>query len=499
MKVLPFYISTGNRDAERVNAWSALLCPRHKLPPFQIQRDHKATTYLTSLALVDCNGAETDLFADYIYSGYNAITGWTNAGYETLDLSGSTILTAIDSNSDTAFCYSDAFTLATGDSVKITYDLTRNGGQQPKFYLGQSGGTLNSTGVSMSTGGYTDYITATSNTSGQTRLLVRVTNDASFSCTFSAFSKNTLPVNEFTSYDFISHDSICSLPLPYGTYYLKASDGYFQWYSEWINIQDLHTSLITGWATSSYDTWTNPTGLVVAQAIDAGGTEICNTNTFATHAGERLTFTYNFKLLTGATPKVDIRDSAGNQISNESYLYWGLNEVELIVTKTDSAAYLRIWTIASTSWQLNTIISLLRPSSKIRIKYTNSKDIQGADSIYYAGGFTQEVYLDTVLNNPSHEIVETGEEKNGVFYPEKLVDKLIYNVVAYVSRNLFKAMRILPMHDDIEIIDEVGNRYTPSVGNVRVGMDWTTYDTGTLRIDFNEEGDVWTSNMDNIT
>jgi len=36
------------------------------------------------------------------------------------------------------------------------------------------------------------------------------------------------------------------------------------------------------------------------------------------------------------------------------------------------------------------------------------------------------------------------------------------------------------------------------VGNVRVTWDGG-FDTYTLRIDFNEEGDVWTSNMDNIT
>jgi len=117
----------------------------------------------------------------------------------------------------------------------------------------------------------------------------------------------------------------------------------------------------------------------------------------------------------------------------------------------------------------------------------------------YQYDFSQEIYLDERLNNPTHEFIETGEEKNGVFQAEKLVDRLIYNIVAYVSRNVFKALRLLPMHDSITITDEVGNEYTPSQGNVRVNQDWGTFDVGTLRIDFNEEGDVWTSNMDNVT
>ena len=68
MKILPFYTSTGQRDAERVTSWDARLCPRQNLLPFQIQRDHVADTYLETLVLVDCDGGETDLHLQYAFS-----------------------------------------------------------------------------------------------------------------------------------------------------------------------------------------------------------------------------------------------------------------------------------------------------------------------------------------------------------------------------------------------------------------------------------------------
>ena len=50
----------------------------------------------------------------------------------------------------------------------------------------------------------------------------------------------------------------------------------------------------------------------------------------------------------------------------------------------------------------------------------------------------------------------------------------------------------------IKILDEVGIEHIPKVGNVDVNIDWNTFDTGSLRIAWNETGDVWTNSMDDI-
>jgi len=71
--------------------------------------------------------------------------------------------------------------------------------------------------------------------------------------------------------------------------------------------------------------------------------------------------------------------------------------------------------------------------------------------------------------------------------------------VSYVSRATYNAMRLLPLHSSIKILTETGVEYTPAVGNVNVGIDWNTFDTGSLRISWNEAGHAWTNSMDNIT
>ena len=511
MKILPFYTSTAQRDAERVSSRDALLCPRHKLLPWQIQRDHLATTYLSSLALVDCDGSETDIF-DYVFSARSILTSWTNGagalGYNTFTASDIEITSAIATGGDSDFCYSNAFTLATGDALRVDYSFALTTGDLPTLYLGNPGVTYHSTGVSMATGINTAYLHADANNSGTTRLMVvnQSGDDTEFACDFwTILGKNTLEVDEFTSYDFITYNgNPLNQLLPYGVYYLKASDGNTDWYSEWFSIRDLQTNVIPAQFTNvTYDTFTNSYnagyGTNITSAIELTGTAYANSSsTFAVKTGERLLISYDLGALSGQVPSFVIEDADAYDISNVITCEVGIHEAELIVTASTATAHLHISNSGVTNFQM-TSISLRRKSGDyIFLEYTNTKDIQGAASVLYQNGFTQQIYLDAILNNPQHEMTESGEEKDGVFQPEKLVDKLIYNIVAYVSRSTLKALRLLPMHDDIEITDEVGNLYTPSVGNVRVTWDGG-FDTYTLRIDFNEEGDVWTSNMDNIT
>ena len=85
-----------------------------------------------------------------------------------------------------------------------------------------------------------------------------------------------------------------------------------------------------------------------------------------------------------------------------------------------------------------------------------------------------------------------------MFIAEKIVRKYTRSLVAYVSRSLHSALTLLKLHSTIKILDEKGVEYTPDVGNVDVTMDWNTFDTGSLRIAWNEDGDVWTNSMDDI-
>ena len=505
MKVLPFYTATGMRDAERVSSWEGLLSPDYKLLPFQIQRPHVANTYLSSLALVDCDGAETDIFDD-LYSTRKLLTGWTNAGYEgSFASSGSSILTAIVAAGAEAWCYSNEFLLATGQGVRIDYDLTLNAGVAPTFYLGKSDGTIYSVGTVSSGGANTDFVTAFGNDAGSVRLLVQNEsgNNTDFSCTFSALSRNTLELSEFTTYDFITYKGTpLSDDLAYGVYYLKTSDGNTTWYSEWFSISKLQADLQTSWVGNTYDTFTTSfPSLNITNAIQIGASAAAaGTNGFPVRAGEKITYTYDFESISGVFPAVSIYSSSNILISNSETLVEGLNTIELTVTGTNAAAYLRISTTLATRYTVYGMSTRRKAGEYIHLEYTNSRDFNNGDeSIYYADGFTQQAYLDTRLGPPTHEPIEFGDEKNGVFQAEKIVSKYVYNFVAYESPAMFAALRLLPLHDTIKILDRAGIEYTPSVGNLTIDPDWSTFDTGSMRISFNEDGVVWTNNMDAIT
>ena len=120
----------------------------------------------------------------------------------------------------------------------------------------------------------------------------------------------------------------------------------------------------------------------------------------------------------------------------------------------------------------------------VKIQFSNTNNL---GDIRYEGSFVQMVWIEAILNNPLHEMVNTGEEKNGVFIAEKIVSKYIYSVIAYMSRGLYRCLMRLPQHDTITITDEVGNTYTPSIGNVIVEPpEWNYYDVAKVVIKFND-------------
>jgi len=501
MKILPFYTATAMRDAERVNNYDALLCPPYKALPFQIQREHEADTYLTSISIFDCDDNETDVFNHFLGEKF-LITSWTNGAgpfdFETFDDSGTTILTAIESGAATAFCYSDEFTLATGESIAVVYDLTLRTGTLPRIALGNSTAALYSRIQSTVAGGDTVLLTATGNDSGSLRLLMSTTVDTSFASTFSEVHMATVIRDEFTTYDFITYNgNPLSTVLSYGVYYLKISDGNADWFSEWFAIENIQEQILTGYTEESYDTFTTTGPEINACIKIAAASASCYTNEFTVRAGEIFTFTYDLYLYSGSRPFASLYVGLGVD-SNVNILQNGPNEAEFVVTSSGSAR-LRIATTLASNFQLLTM-SLRRKSGEyVHLEYTNARDFNNTDeSIYYAGGWTQQVYLRTYLNLPSHESIEIGSDKNGEFEAEKLVRKYTRSTVSYESRAMYNALTLLKNHSTIKILDEVGVEYTPKAGNVDVNMDWNTFDTGTLRILWNEIGNVWTNNMDNI-
>ena len=354
------------------------------------------------------------------------------------------------------------------------------------------------------------------NSTGLTSALLVDCNGA----TTNILSDLTMDVNQRTTYDFITYKGLAfDTYIDYGVYYIQATDAKTTWYSDWLDVRPIQPSLLSSWTPTGYDTFVVSTGgsrvgVDVVSATNAAGAASALSNSFSVKRGELLYLTTDYAETSGAPEVImTVVDSGGTEISASKTLTSGSVESNnFIIQKTDSAAKLKIINDNDTGNFTLGRLSLRRwqgDGSYCYMRFANTKDIQGRtsllyeltperESILYASGWDQQIYFDTRLNNPTHEIIEMGGEKNGEFEAEKIVDKYIYNIIAYESRSVVNAMRLLPLHDTIQIIDEVGNRYRPDEGNVRVAWEWGTYDTATIRIDFNEPGTVWTNSADNI-
>jgi len=453
MKVLPFYVSTGMRDAERINSQDALLCPVWKFLPFQIQRLHSAADFPESVTLIDCDGNQTNVLP-YFVNAVDLIDDWENGpspifDYTTfVDDGAGNILTAIESTVATSHCYTvNDISLATGDSLLVNYNLTLNSGTLPNMLLGDAFGVKYSATQQMASGNNYAYLTATGNSSGTVKILIQneAGNNTSFSCDFiggSLFVRYpTLHVNERTTYDFITYNGDpLSTTLPYGVYYLKVVDSNATYYSEWFSVENIQPQLLTSWPqTSGWGTFTY-SGTSITTAI-ATGIASSDTNKFGVHMNEKFIFTYDLILNSGDRPEILlVTPSPAKNASNIVELDDGLNEAELTSIKSDPLMELRIRVSAASNFALSSVSLRRKWGDYVHLEFTNSRDFNNGDeSIMYASGWTQQAYLRTYLNKPSHETIEVGKDKNGKFVAEKLVSRYTQSLVSYESRSMYNA------------------------------------------------------------
>lgn len=135
-----------------------------------------------------------------------------------------------------------------------------------------------------------------------------------------------------------------------------------------------------------------------------------------------------------------------------------------------------------------------------KIEASNTNDL--GDILYATAGFESVYYLNTQLGYPATESIEVGEEKDGQFIAEKIVTKYLYRISDYVGRALQRCLLRLPQHDSITITDDVGNVYSPAVGNVQITSEWPAFDVCHIVIQFGDGDNTafkWTYDMSNIT
>jgi hypothetical protein len=275
--------------------------------------------------------------------------------------------------------------------------------------------------------------------------------------------------------------------LPGGSYYIKISKSDAEYYSDWIRIMDIYSNLLTDpkGTFSNYNTFTT-SGIAITSAIATGGfAKYAESNVFSVVNGEVLKVYIFLTLNSGELPVLEIVEVGGATLCGAVSLTAGINVVSFTIPKTTANACLLFGNNTNANWNTGNIYVIHNYSSKfIRLDFTNSKNL---GDLKYENGFIQSVWLEAILNNPTHEMVDVGEEKDGIFIAEKIVSKYIYSVICYVPKGLYNCLLRLSQHDTITITDEVGNMYTPSVGNITVDpAEWLHFDFARLVIKFND-------------
>lgn len=516
--ILPVYDRLDKQDYRRTRNALPVHCPRYRLPAMQWNVETDNPGAITDIDLINFKtGAAVDIYS-YFLENTTLVTGWTNTAHPndydtfTLEVDTKNIDSAVKTlAAGDAIAYSNVISIANGDIILVSYNLTLAGDAPEMVIVNSTGTDISNVETLVNGPNHLMYLIATA-TDANARMRIRNPAGDTTSYEF-AFRADTAPFGDFPkrlmiqlynlTNDYFQYkgDTLNTL-LPYGVYYLKFTTvNGFVYYSEIFAVTDIYPNLITGWpaqASTTYETFTS-SGTAITSAIETGAAGVANSiNGFNVLLGESIRVIFFHTQTANQAPTLRLYDMGFGDASNLHTVTPGLNDVLLTSTRPTGTLYLVISNTAPSTFTTSEILVMRQYSAThIKLTFDNTKDI---GDILYQDGFSQTLWLQTQLAPPQHEQIDIGEEKSGIFIAEKIVNKFKFRILAKVGRELYRAMVRIPLHDDIDIIDEVGNTYSPAVGNIWVNaLNWSGFDYVELEILFNDNNEIfWVSNNANF-
>lgn len=125
----------------------------------------------------------------------------------------------------------------------------------------------------------------------------------------------------------------------------------------------------------------------------------------------------------------------------------------IVVTMSDGVAFYS---------DVFTVVKDVQPY--LKLEWWDREDLlMNAEAIAYDLGsgsyFKNRLYLCTQLGKPEYEFKEEGEERDGLFFPEKMLSEKTYKFTFLAPEYLCDVMRFIRMSDIIDITDMYGNTY----------------------------------------
>lgn len=99
-------------------------------------------------------------------------------------------------------------------------------------------------------------------------------------------------------------------------------------------------------------------------------------------------------------------------------------------------------------------------SGFLNIRWWDAEDlVMDGARISYAGYFRNSLWLNTQLGKPEYEFEEEGENRDGYFYPEKMISEKKYRFVFLAPEYLCDVMRFIRLSDFVTVKDRYGHSY----------------------------------------
>lgn len=109
--------------------------------------------------------------------------------------------------------------------------------------------------------------------------------------------------------------------------------------------------------------------------------------------------------------------------------------------------------------EVYTVVQSLDGYLKIEWYDTDDLDYNGGKIMYKTVAYRNFIYLPTELGKPNYDFEETGEDRDGFYYPEKQLSEKTYRFSFIAPEYMLDALRLVRLSDYVTVTDQYGYDY----------------------------------------
>lgn len=130
------------------------------------------------------------------------------------------------------------------------------------------------------------------------------------------------------------------------------------------------------------------------------------------------------------------------------------------LTTAEGQYYVTIGTSDGMTYYSEVFTVVADMSGFLNICWWDSEDlIMDGCRISYANQFRNVLWLNTQLGKPEYDFEEEGENRDGYFYPEKMISEKRFKCVILAPEYLCDVMRFIRLSDFVVVRDRFGHSY----------------------------------------